>query len=208
MRLRARELHRLSQALLGHLNVSHNVYGKLPKSGLLVTNHLGFLDIMTLSALEPMVFVSKAEVERWPLVGDIASCAGTIYIERKRRTDVSRVNAALRRRLNAGLLITLFPEGTSSDGSSVLPFQPSLLQPAIDLGVSVTPAHISYTGLDDLPAEDIAYFGERELGSCLLALIRRRQIQATVRFGNPLPPASDRKNLAAELHANVCSLAP
>ena len=207
LRLRAKELHRLSRALLGHLNVRHTVYGALPKSGLLVTNHLGFLDIMTLSALGPMVFVSKAEVERWPLVGDIASCAGTIYIERKRRTDVSRVNAALRRRLNAGLLITLFPEGTSSDGSSVLPFQPSLLQPAVDLGVSVTPAHIAYTGLDGLPAEDIAYFGERELGACLLALIRRREIHATMRFGNPLPPASDRKSLATELHANVSSLA-
>ena len=207
LRLRAKELHKLSRALLGHLNVRHSIQGKLPDSGLLVANHLGFLDIMTLSALKPMVFVSKAEVARWPLVGDIASCAGTIYVERTRRADVSRVNDALRERLNAGLLVTLFPEGTSSDGASVLPFQPSLLQPAVDLGVPVTPAHIAYTGLDGLPADDIAYFGERELGTCLLALIRRREIHATMRFGNPLPPASDRKSLATELHANVSALA-
>lgn len=207
MRLRAKELHKLSRALLRHLNVRHTVHGELPKSGLLVTNHLGFLDIMTLSALQPMVFVSKSEVARWPLVGDIASCAGTIYVERNRRTDVSRVNTALRKRLNAGLLITLFPEGTSSDGSSVLPFQPSLLQPAVDIAASVTPAHLAYTGLDGLPAHDIAYFGDRDLGPCLLAMVKRSQIHATVRFGPPLPPARDRKTLATELHAAVSSLA-
>ncbi|MEI6871399.1 MAG: 1-acyl-sn-glycerol-3-phosphate acyltransferase, partial [Verrucomicrobiota bacterium] len=120
--------------------------------------------------------------------------------------DVAGVNAAVRERLNAGLLVTLFPEGTSSDGGSVLPFQPSLLQPVVDLAVPVAPAHIAYTGLDGLPAEDIAYFGDRTLGACLLALFKRREIQATVRLGEAVPP-SNRKTLATQLHAAVSSLA-
>jgi 1-acyl-sn-glycerol-3-phosphate acyltransferase len=206
LRARAVELHKLSRALLGHLKVRHEVSGPLPTAGLLVTNHLGFLDIMTLSALQPMVFVSKSEVSRWPLVGDIASCAGTIYVERTRRGDVSRVNSALRQRLNAGLLLTIFPEGTSSDGSSVLPFQPSLLQPAVELKIPVTPGHVSYTGSDGRTAEDIAYYGDRDLESCLLALLRRQQVTAHIHFATAFPPALDRKTLAADLHATVSRL--
>ncbi|NBV86854.1 MAG: hypothetical protein EBS01_11490 [Verrucomicrobia bacterium] len=77
----------------------------------------------------------------------------------------------------------------------------------VDLAVPVTPAHIAYTGLDGFPAEDIGYFGDRTLGACLLALFKRRQIQATVRFGEPVHPSDNRKTLAAQLHAAVTDLA-
>jgi 1-acyl-sn-glycerol-3-phosphate acyltransferase len=208
LRERALRLHKISSALLNHFGVERKVFGCVPSSGLLVTNHVSFADIMLLSAVQPMVFVSKSEVAAWPVVGDIAGAAGTIFVERKRRTDVARVNADLRRVLDAGLLVTLFPEGTSSDGSSVLPFQPSLLQPAVEAALPVHPGHLSYWGCDRLRADDVAYFGERDLLPCLLALLNRKTTFGEVHFGEPVGPVSDRKALASLLHTSVSALAP
>ena len=205
--IRARKLNRLCIALLEHLEVEQIVSGPLPESGLLVTNHVSFLDIIFLGALRPMVFVSKSEVARLPLVGNIATCAGTIYIERNRRSDVSRVNIHLKRALEAGLLVTLFPEGTSSDGTQVLPFQASLLQPAVELRALVTPGHLSYSGQDGNRADDIAYFGDRDLAPCLVALLNRRKTVATLRCSKAVD-ASDRKKLTAALYSEVVRLSP
>jgi 1-acyl-sn-glycerol-3-phosphate acyltransferase len=202
---RAQKLHRLCVSLLDHLEVECKFSGPLPDRGLLVTNHVSFLDIMFLGALKPMVFVSKSEVAQWPLVGNIATSAGTIYVERSRRSDVSRVNIHLKRALEAGLLVTLFPEGTSSDGTQVLPFQASLLQPAIDLQVPVTPGHLSYSGHDRSRADDIAYFGDRDLAPCLLALLNRSKTVATLKCAKAVE-ASDRKKLTAALHTEVVRL--
>jgi 1-acyl-sn-glycerol-3-phosphate acyltransferase len=205
---RARRLHKISSALLDHLGVERKVSGRVPASGLLVTNHVSFADIMLLSAVQPMVFVSKSEVGTWPVVGAIARATGTLFVERKRRADVARVNADLRRALDAGLLVTLFPEGTSSDGSSVLPFQPSLLQPAVEAALPVHPAHLSYRGCDRTRADDVAYFGDRDLLPCLMALVNRQTTFGEVHFGESVGPVGDRKTLASLLHASVAGLAP
>ena len=208
LRERALRLHKISNALLNHFGVERRVSGAVPDSGLLVTNHVSFADIMLLSAVQPMVFVSKSEVAAWPVVGDIASAAGTLFVERSRRTDVARVNTDLRRVLDAGLLVTLFPEGTSSDGSRVLPFQPSLLQPAVEAAIPVHPGHLSYWGTDRIRADDVAYFGDRDLMPCLLALLSRENTFGEVHFGAPVGPADNRKILAALLHSSVSALAP
>lgn len=202
---RAQKLHRLCVSLIDHLGVECKFSGPLPDRGLLVTNHVSFLDIMFLGALKPMVFVSKSEVAQWPLVGNIATCAGTIYVERNRRADVSRVNVQLKNALEADLLVTLFPEGTSSDGTQVLPFQASLLQPAVDLHVPVTPGFLSYRGMDGSRADDVAYFGDRDLLPCLLALLNRKRTTASLRC-SPAIEALDRKKLTASLHAEVLRL--
>lgn len=203
---RANELHRLCIALLDHLKVEPSVEGHLPSDGLLVTNHVSFLDIVFLGSLRPMVFVAKSDVARWPVVGNIATGAGTLYVERTRRADVSRVNRNLKNALEEGLLVTLFPEGTSSDGSTVLPFQASLLQPAVDLAAAVTPGHLRYTGVDGCRADDIAYFGDRELLPCLLALLHRKKVTATLQCGDSIRGAQCRKTLTATLHEEVVRL--
>jgi 1-acyl-sn-glycerol-3-phosphate acyltransferase len=205
---RAIGLHKLSSALLDYFGVERKVSGTIPASGLLVTNHVSFTDIMLLSAVYPTVFVSKSDVAAWPVVGPIAAAAGTIFVQRTRRTDVARVNSSLRRVLDAGLLVTLFPEGTSSDGSSVLPFQPSLLQPAVEAAIPVHPGHLSYWGSDRQRADDVAYFGDRDLLPCLLGLLNREKTVGQVHFGEPIGPIADRKALAAQLHASVANLAP
>lgn len=207
LRFRALQLQKLSRALLHHFGVETRFSGPRPTSGLLVANHLGFVDIMVLSSIQPTIFVSKAEVAAWPLIGQIAAAAGTIFIQRQRRTDVARANSSLHRAMDAGLLVTLFPEGTSSDGQSVLPFLPSLLQPAIECAVDVTPAYLRYSGPDTDRVDEIAYFGDRHLQDCLWALAQRRHTVANVHFGTPIFPDGNRKTLAATLHEAVNRLA-
>ena len=203
---RAALLQKISRALLSHLQVSIQTRGEIPNRGLLVSNHVSFVDIMLLSALNPLVFVSKSEVARWPIIGPIAVKSGTLFIKRQKRSDVSRINEALSHAFNADVLACIFPEGTSSDGTGVLPFQPSLLQPAISAQLPVCPAHIRYETECGIRADDIAYFGDRNLMDCMRALIRRKKTIARVSFGSPVAADTDRKSLAFLLNHEVCRL--
>ena len=99
----------------------------MPRTGLLVCNHLSYLDIIALSALRSCLFVAKSEVGRWPLFGWLAQAAGTLFVERRQKTDCARVVRQIAQTLDDDLLVVLFPEGTSSDGGSVVPFKFALL---------------------------------------------------------------------------------
>jgi 1-acyl-sn-glycerol-3-phosphate acyltransferase len=107
---------------------------------LLVANHLSYLDIVLLSSLTPCVFVAKNEVKDWPVFGWFARLAGTVFVDRNDRRDAARANELIRSALREGALVVLFPEGTSSNGSTVLPFKSSLLQAAIGERVPFTGA--------------------------------------------------------------------
>ena len=126
---RAGWLHRGSVRVLKIFHCTATVTGPVPKTGLLVSNHLSYLDIILLSAITPAVFVSKAEVRHWPLFGWLASRAGTVYVERERRTHVGMVNREIEAALADGVLVVVFPEGTSTNGEELLPFRSPLLEP-------------------------------------------------------------------------------
>ena len=91
---------------------------------------MSYLDILAISSVTPAVFVSKADVRRWPLFGWFAAIAGTVFVDRERRHHVGQVNAEIEAALADGELVVIFPEGTSSNGESLLPFRTSLLEPA------------------------------------------------------------------------------
>ena len=129
-----------------HVHVSST--GALPSHGLVVSNHLSYLDILVFSAAVPCVFVSKAEVERWPIFGRYARWAGSVFVRRHDQADAARANFSVTESLKSGVPVVLFPEGATSDGQSVLRFHSTMLQPAIDAGAQVTPCSISYE-LDD-----------------------------------------------------------
>ncbi len=116
------------------------VSGAIPAHGLLVSNHLSYLDILVLAAITPAMFVAKREVRSWPVLGWFTQLAGTLFIDRERRMHVGPVNAEIQTALEHGALVVLFPEGTSSDGRTVLPFRSSLLEPAT---LPAHPLHVS-----------------------------------------------------------------
>ena len=128
---RAAWLHRATRRHLKIFNLKPAVSGPIPARGLIVSNHLSYLDILVLASVAPAAFVSKADVRGWPMFGWLATLGGTVFIERERRTHVGAVNREVERALADGVPVVVFPEGTSSAGANILPFRSSLLEPAI-----------------------------------------------------------------------------
>ena len=218
-------LHHLCRRLLPVFGVELNVTGPVPARGLLVANHLSYLDIIALASRTPCVFVAKSEVKSWPVFGWFARRAGTIFINRRSRRDAVRATDEIRAALDEGVLVVLFPEGTSSDGATVRAFKSSLLEAAIletpstklqtpeklhaPSSKAVTPisaAALRYELSDGDAARDACYWGDHTLIPHLLKLLSKRGVKASLAFsevGNTWP---DRKRLAAQLHAEVSAL--
>jgi len=188
------------------LALEPRTFGPLPTRGLLVANHLSYLDIILLAALRPCVFVSKSDVRSWPIFGQCAALGSTIFVDRTRRTGVGSVAGQMRAALEDGLLIVLFPEGTSSGGNRVLPFRSALLEPALDLGCPVTAAAIGYSLKEGSVSDEICYWRDMTLLPHLLNVWSKPAIQASLRCGVPRPRGGDRKSLAIELHDEVAAL--
>lgn len=182
------------------------VEGTLPESGLIVSNHLSYLDILVFSAVADCAFVAKQEVKAWPGVGWIATLAGTIYIDRSRRSATHGIQPEIAAALAARARLVIFPEGTSSDGRQILPFRSSLLQPAIEDRAPITAASISYEIEDGDPAVDVCYWGTMTMGPHALKLFGKSGVRATVRFGQRAQVFTDRKEAVRILQDEVAEL--
>jgi lyso-ornithine lipid O-acyltransferase len=171
---------------------------------LYVSNHVTWLDIFALGGAAPAIFVSRDDVEGWPVMGWAASLNDTIFVARHLRREVHGQADRVRQALAAGRAVALFPEGTTEGGHEVLPFRPSLfasLFPPLD-GVKVQPVAIDYGDL----AEEVAWIGEEAAGAnAKRVLSRRGTIPVVLRFLAPVDPhqTGDRKILAAEARAEV-----
>jgi 1-acyl-sn-glycerol-3-phosphate acyltransferase len=203
---RARWLHRWCRFASHVIGLHLTTKGIVPRAGLLVCNHLSYLDIIALSSLRPCVFVAKREVRNWPLFGWLASAAGTIFVQRDRRAaaarEVQRVDAAIR----SGSLVVLFPEGTSSDGTVVLPFKSSLLQAAISSCAPIAAAGIDYCLAQGSVADEVCYWRDMTLVPHLLNLLGKSEIECAIRFSASAPRGGDRKRLAHELRNEIVAL--
>ena len=182
------------------------VIGTPPKPPFfLVCNHLSYTDIGALRAVTKGVFVAKGEVQNWFLAGRICRDMGTIFIDRANRRDIPRAGEEIVKRLDAGEGVIVFPEGTSTKGEEVLPFNSSFLEFAARGGVPVSYASISYrTPPDGPPASatacwwtDIGFFAH------LWGLFKIKEYTATVVFGDHPVTNPDRNALAAELRQRV-----
>jgi 1-acyl-sn-glycerol-3-phosphate acyltransferase len=203
---RAAWLSRSSRRHLKIFGCSATVSGEIPKSGQLISNHLSYLDILAICATTPAVFVSKAEVRRWPLFGWLAALGGTVFVERERRTHVGEVNREIQAALDEGVLVVIFPEGTSSNGETVLPFRTSLLEPAARGGHELATGWIHYDLADGDAKQEVCYWGDHSFFSHLINLLGKKSVRATIRFGKFQRTTADRKELAKQLHAAVLEL--
>lgn len=111
---------------------------------LVAANHISWLDITSMHAARFCRFVSKADIKKWPLIGTLATGVGTLFIERESRRDAMRVVQHMTGRLRQGDVIGIFPEGTTSDGRSLLPFHANLFEAAIAADVPVQPVAIDF----------------------------------------------------------------
>jgi 1-acyl-sn-glycerol-3-phosphate acyltransferase len=206
LQTRALWLRQTSTRVLRILNIRIQFEGPIPHRGFLFCNHVSYIDIPVLSSLTPSVFVAKREIQWWPVFGWIASMAGTLFIHRERKSDVQRINSEMEEALRHDVLLALFPESTSSNGESVLPFRSPLMQPAVSSSHPVSVGFIRYIVDEGSIGNDVAYWGDMSFPSHLLNLLSLPSVSALVRFAPLRNPPTDRKELARLAHARVMSL--
>lgn len=176
-----------SQEVLSIMGVELVVRGTPPTSGsgrLLAANHISWLDILVMNAAQPARFVSKAAVKHWPLLGRLVTGAGTLYLERESRRDALRVVHHVAEQLLANDVIAIFPEGTTGDGITLLPFHANLFQAAISANAKVVPVALSFVHAGTGERHDApTYIGDTTLMASIWATLRATGLQAVVVHG-------------------------
>ncbi|MFM7420560.1 MAG: lysophospholipid acyltransferase family protein [Alphaproteobacteria bacterium] len=194
--------HRVLCSLIG---LKVQVVGKVSDkpATLFLPNHTSWLDILVLGSVLRASFVSKSEVGQWPVIGFVAKLGRTVFVSRRRTSTVLREADTMRERLQAGDSLILFAEGTSNDGTRVLPFRSAFLAAAAD-AKAVQPVSLVYDRLGGLPAcrRDrplFAWYGDMDIASHFWRIARRSGARATVLLHEVADPASlpDRKILTA-----------
>ncbi|HYT60783.1 MAG TPA: lysophospholipid acyltransferase family protein [Haliangiales bacterium] len=203
---RALWLQRHCRRVLRVFNVSLQTTGVIPARGLLVCNHLSYLDILVIGALAPAAFVAKREMRNWPVLGWFAMLAGTVFVHRGKRSEVTRSTAEIKEVLRQGTLLVLFPEGTSSGGDTVLPFKSALLEPAAEQKQPLAAGCIQYSLSDGSVADEVCYWRDMTLVPHLVNLLGKRGVSARVSFTQLQNGCGDRKQLARQLHSEVVRL--
>jgi 1-acyl-sn-glycerol-3-phosphate acyltransferase len=198
--------------------------GTPPRPGeaaLVLANHVSWLDIIAVGSLRPLSFVAKSEIAGWPVIGTLAALQRTVFIDRARRGATATVNAAIGDRLARGELVVLFAEGTTGDGTRLLPFRSSLVGAAraaiqargADGGldrIRLQPLAITYPRRNGLPVgraerPEIAWYGDMDLAPHLALFFERGPIDVHVVWGQPIAfeAGTDRKAVTAQAEAAV-----
>lgn len=164
-----RDVHQVARiwfrSLLAAMNVRVTTQlTEVEHRGLIVANHLSWLDIPVLGSVLPTYFLSKAEVRRYPLIGWLANQSGTLFIERG-SNQLEVVRDLMQSRLTDGHYLTFFPEGTTGDGLTMKPFHPRLFAAAIDTGLPVFPVALDYRTDKSKPQQPIAFGNESFAGN-------------------------------------------
>ena len=165
-----------SRQLLAILNIGIQIEGQQPTRGeggcLIVANHVSWLDIFVLNAIQPARFIAKSEVRGWPIIGWLCRRSGTIFIERAMRQDASLINQRVSLLLGQGACIGLFPEGTTTDGKQVGYFHSALIQPAIDAGIRLCPIALRYQDKNGELEIAAAFVGDMTLAQSIWQILR------------------------------------
>jgi 1-acyl-sn-glycerol-3-phosphate acyltransferase len=187
----------VARALLACLGLPLQVRGKL-RPGLLVANHVSWVDIVAVSALEGDVrLVAKREVGAWPVIGALAARQRALFLNRESPRHLPVVVGEVTRALQEGATVAVFPEGTTSCGSCPVSMRPAFFQAAVDAGVPVTPVTLSFTAAGQ-PSATAAFIGDETLLASLKRLAWARDMRLDVTAGAPIFPdaGADRRSLA------------
>lgn len=202
---------RFCARIIRTLGMPVTVEGVFPAGGVLIANHQTYMDITVLASLWPCVFVSKAEISRWPVVGWMTKMAGTVFVERGRGGSAAAASVGMLAAAKAGVPVVIFPEGTTSNGESLLPFRGGLIAEARIAELPITAAVIRYTVAGPRGAtveDDVAYWGDRGLMEHVGHFLTLKGVRVYVRFSDrPVVFAqTERKAAAAEARTAMLQL--
>jgi lyso-ornithine lipid O-acyltransferase len=209
--------HRILCALIG-VRIRQVGIRSTASPALILSNHVSWLDISVISALSPVVFVAKSEVARWPVFGWLAKLQRTIFIDRQARHQTGAATREIAGRLLSGDAVVLFAEGTSSDGTRVLPFRSALVgavhhalgNSAHHTSIIVQPMSLAYVGFGGVPIgralrERVAWYGDADLIPHLARVLASGAVDVTVSWGEAVAydMSADRKAIAREAEKSV-----
>ncbi|RZJ08190.1 MAG: 1-acyl-sn-glycerol-3-phosphate acyltransferase [Acidovorax sp.] len=196
--------------MLACAGVSLRIVGEPPVSGpvMLVANHISWLDIPVMHAARHCRFVSKSDVQGWPIIGALATAAGTLYIERSSRRDALRMVRSMQESLERGEVLAVFPEGTTGDGRAMLPFHANLIQAAVIARAPVQPVGLRFvdsaTGATSFAP---SYIGDETLVGSIWRTLSAAPIEAVVHFGEAeVAQGRDRRTWTQHLQDTVDGL--
>jgi 1-acyl-sn-glycerol-3-phosphate acyltransferase len=195
-----------AKATVALLGIKITARGTPPEAPFfLVSNHLSYVDVLVLASQVDCVFIAKRDIASWPVIGPLCRSVGTIFIDRRNRRDIARVNAEIEKTLAEGRSIVLFAEGTSTKGDSVSAFKPGLLEQASRASLAVSYAALSYSvPAGQTPAHlSVCWWGDMTFLKHLVGLLRLRKVQAEVVFGSERIRDGNRKMLASKLRDAV-----
>lgn len=213
---RAAWLHQFAARAVRRLRIEISAVGAFPESGAVIANHLGYMDIVAFATLHPCVFVAKAEMEKWPVLGWMTTMAGTVYVARGHGGSAARARGGMQSAMAAGLPVVFFPEGTTSDGSTLMKFHTGLLAQAMSSGFPMTAAHVRYSlgagnAAEVSVAKDMCYWGDAKMVPHVFRFLGLREAKVEIRFAErPIRFSDDalhRKLAAVEARAAVLELA-
>ncbi len=193
-----------ARMILRSLGIGYEVEGRPPTRGLVVSNHLSYLDVIIINAAMPCFFVSKAEVSGWPFFGKAARSGGTIFLDRSSQASAMSVAEQISERLSLPISVPvlLFPEGTSTDGAQLLRFHSRLIDPATTAGVPITAAGIRYVIEGGVEERELCWFGDEEFVTHLWKVLGVAGFSGQLRFGEP-HIYTDRRVAADQTHAEI-----
>ena len=189
------------------LDIVYTFEGEPVTRGLVVANHLSYLDIIVISAAMPCFFVAKIEIGGWPFFGRAARSGGTIFVDRGSRESALSVAEQMKERLQLPIPVPvlLFPEGTSTDGSNVIRFHSRLIDPATSLGMPITTAAIRYKIHDGTPERELCWYGGETFADHLWKVLGVGGFEAEVRIGSARV-YTDRRRAADATHDEIAAM--
>ncbi|HVQ60987.1 MAG TPA: lysophospholipid acyltransferase family protein [Burkholderiales bacterium] len=196
-----------SRKLLSILSVTvreRNAPDSLPGRCMLVLNHISWLDIFVINARSPATFIAKSEIRDWPFVGWLCTLVGTLYIERGRPAAARKASSAIISELQHGVLIAVFPEGTTTFGRSLESFHSAMFQPALDAGATLQPIALRYLDAAGTPTDAAGYVGETSFLESVWTIVCARHIVAELTLVAPISVSGEtRRSLAEKTEAAI-----
>jgi 1-acyl-sn-glycerol-3-phosphate acyltransferase len=175
----------------------------LPGAVMYVANHISWLDIELMHSQRAINFVAKSEIARWPLVGWLATRAGTIYHQRGSTHSMTTVMERVVARLREGGPVGIFPEGGTGRGDQVRTFHARIFQAALDANVPVQPVALRY-GLDGHQDPAVPFGPHESFAANFLRLLGNPSMDAEVHFLEPVEATPDaRRRMAEESRARI-----
>ncbi len=195
-RARSRYVRVSARLLIASLGIRIEVHGERSGQGMIVSNHISFLDVLAIASVSPARFVAKAELATWPLIGALTRRLKVIPIRRESLRDLPAVVATARRGLLAGDNIGVFPEGTTWCGRGGGRFRPALFQAAVDTGVVIRPVVVSFHTSTGALSTAACFVGADDIGDTMRRVLAAKGLTVRIRMCEPQLPGDDRRELA------------